>query len=409
VPVTQRGDAPLLSAASEQVAGPDPGDHSAAVASIAEMAGRVGLRRVHFLAWRDRDDPEAGGSELHAHRVASLWADAGIDVTMRTSSVAGQAPVVRREGYRVVRRSGRYAVFPHAAVEQLRAVRRPGDALVEIWNGMPFFSPLWYRGPRITFLHHVHAEMWRMALPGTLGAAGEWMEQHLAPRAYRRSRIVTLSDSSRREIIAMMGLPPALVSVAPPGIEPRFAPGGTRTPHPTVVAVGRLVPVKRFHLLIRALAEVRVAVPDFRAVIIGEGVERSRLEDLRHRLGAEEWLELPGQLADDEVLEWYRRAWVLASASVREGWGMTLTEAAACGTPSVATRIAGHCDAVVDGRSGLLAGSTAELADGLRRVLVDADLRHRLGAHALEHARQFTWGATATTSMDALVSQFPRR
>ena len=78
---------------------------------------------------------------------------------------------------------------------------RPGDALVEIWNGMPFVSPLWYRGPRIVFLHHVHAEMWGMVLPPTLARMGDLIEQRIAPRFYRSSRIVTLSDSSRREIV----------------------------------------------------------------------------------------------------------------------------------------------------------------------------------------------------------------
>ena len=153
------------------------------------------------MAWRDLDDPEAGGSELHAHRVASLWAAAGLDVTFRTSAVAGGPAALSRNGYRVLRRSGRYAVFPGAAWEGIRMGHRPGDALVEIWNGMPFLSPLWYRGPRLVFLHHVHAEMWGMVLPPTLARLGDTMERRIAPRFYRSSRVVTLSESSRTEIV----------------------------------------------------------------------------------------------------------------------------------------------------------------------------------------------------------------
>ena len=153
------------------------------------------------MAWRDLDDPEAGGSELHAHKIASLWAEAGLDVTFRTSAVPGAPAALTRDGYRVLRRSGRYAVFPGAAWEGLRMGHRPGDALVEIWNGMPFLSPLWYRGPRIVFLHHVHAEMWGMVLPPTLARLGDLVERRVAPRFYRSSRIVTLSESSRAEIV----------------------------------------------------------------------------------------------------------------------------------------------------------------------------------------------------------------
>ncbi len=172
---------------------------------LAALAAGAGIRRIHMVAWRDLDDPEAGGSELHAHMVAARWAAAGLDVTFRTSAVTGAPAALTRDGYRVLRRSGRYAVFPGAAWEGIRMGHRPGDALVEIWNGMPFLSPLWYRGPRIVFLHHVHAEMWGMVLPPTLAKLGSTMERHVAPRFYRHSRVVTLSESSRDEIVGLLG------------------------------------------------------------------------------------------------------------------------------------------------------------------------------------------------------------
>ena len=372
---------------------------------LAALAAEVGLRRIHMVAWRDLDDPEAGGSELHAHMVASAWAAAGLDVTFRTSAVPGAPEALTRNGYRVLRRSGRYAVFPGAAWEGLRMGHRPGDALVEIWNGMPFLSPLWYRGPRIVFLHHVHAEMWGMVLPPTLARMGYAMERRLAPPLYRRSRIVTLSESSRREIVELLGLRPERISVAPPGVDARYSPGGHRSPVPLVVAVGRLVKVKRFDDLLRALAEVKSRQPELRAVIIGEGVERPALEALRAELGADGWLDMPGHIEDAELVSWYRRAWVVASSSKREGWGMTLTEAAACGTPAVATDIAGHRDAVLDGESGLLVEDGTDLAPALERVLGDEVLRSRLSKGALARARWFTWDATARRALEALAGQ----
>jgi glycosyltransferase involved in cell wall biosynthesis len=377
--------------------------------NLAAIAADAGLRRVHLVAWRDLDDPEAGGSELHAHRIAALWAEAGLEVTVRTSAVAGQAESIGRDGYRVVRRSGRYAVFPDVAWGGFRHHHQPGEGLVEVWNGMPFFSPLWYRGPRIVFLHHVHAEMWRMVLPGWLARMGEAVEGRLAPPLYRRSRMVTLSESSRREIVDMLGLSEERVSVAAPGIEPRFAPGPERSATPLVVAVGRLVPVKRFDLLVESLVRTKEKVPELRAVIVGEGYERPSLEALRRRHGAEDWLDLPGRLDDEALRAYYQRAWVVASSSLREGWGMTLTEAAACGTPAVATDIAGHRDAVLDERTGLLANGIDGIAAALAEVLTDDELRARLGKGALERARWFTWDATARSTLEALASEARRR
>jgi glycosyltransferase involved in cell wall biosynthesis len=369
---------------------------------LASIANEAGLRRIHFVAWRDLDDPEAGGSELHAHKVASLWAAAGLDVTFRTSAVPGASESLTRDGYRVLRRAGRYGVFPGAAWEGMRMRHGSGDALVEVWNGMPFLSPLWYDGPRIVFLHHVHAEMWGMVLPPTLARMGDTMERRIAPRFYRRSRIVTLSESSRDEIVKMLRLRPERITVAPPGIDDRYSPGGHRSATPLVVAVGRLVPVKRFDALLRALAPLKANHPDLEAVIIGEGYERAALEALRDELGETDWVHLPGRVGDEDLVDWYRRAWVVASSSQREGWGMTLTEAAACGTPAVATNIAGHADAVVDGESGLLVDDVDQMSGALGRVLRDEVLRTRLSKGALDRARWFTWDATARRALDAL-------
>jgi glycosyltransferase involved in cell wall biosynthesis len=114
---------------------------------------------------------------------------------------------------------------------------------------------------------------------------------------------------------------------------------------------------------------------------------------------------MPGRVDDDELVSWYRRAWVVASSSQREGWGMTLTEAAACGTPAVATAIAGHADAVLDGESGLLVEDPAELSVALGRVLGDEVLRSRLSKGALARARWFTWDVTARRTLEALAGE----
>jgi len=394
-----------------------PGTGRASLEEVAERAARAGLRRIEVLAWRDLDDPEAGGSERHAHHVASLWAGAGIDVTMRTSAAAARAPDAERAGYHVRRRGQRYSVFPRSAARGLLRTRGRPDGLVEIWNGMPFFSPLWARCPRVAFLHHVHAEMWQMVLSPGRARLGQLVERRLAPPFYRGTRVVTLSESSRREIVDMLHLRPERVSVVQPGIAPSFSPGPGRSPAPYVLAVGRLVPVKRFELLVDALALARRSVPDLRAVIVGEGYERDRLEAHRRAVGAERWLALPGFMDEEQLVDQYRRAWLVASTSQREGWGMTITEAGACATPAVVSRIAGHVDAVEDDVTGFvvdldrhsLPGGRADavraFADALVRVLGDPVLRARMGRAAQARAQRLSWEATAAGTLDALVDE----
>jgi glycosyltransferase involved in cell wall biosynthesis len=397
------GEVPEVAATSLLSA--DPRVQALAGRSLPEIAERAGLSRIDVIAWRDFDDPEAGGSELHAHRVVSAWAAAGLDITMVTSSVPDARRVIRRDGYRVVRRSGRYSVFPRTMLSGLSGSIGGGDGLVEIWNGMPFLSPMWARSPRVVFLHHVHAEMWKMVLPNGLAQLGHAIEHRMAPPIYRRSQIVTLSSSSKNEIVERLRIPAERVTVSPPGVEPAFSPGGERSEAPLVVAVGRLVPVKRFELLIDGLVRLKARHPDLRAVIVGEGYERPRLEALIAAHGAGGWISLPGYVPEDELISLYRLAWVVASTSLREGWGMTVTEAGACGTPSVVTRISGHEDAVVHGRSGLLVDDQDGLVAALDATLADEVARKRLGIGAQEHAEQFTWDATARATLAVLAAE----
>ena len=369
------------------------------VNALAAMVASSPIRRIKIVAWRDLDDPEAGGSELHAAEVLRRWSQAGLDITQRTSAVAGLPQKTSRDGYTVIRKDGRYRVFADVFKEGIRGARADYDAVVEIWNGMPFFSPLWFRGPRSVWLHHVHGEMWQMTLPGFLGRVGWFVEHRFAPLFYRRSMIATLSTSSEQEIHERLGL--RRTAVIPPGISETFRPGVSKSSEPLVVAVGRLVPVKRFDVLIREFAAAHSSVPSARLVIAGEGYLRGDLESLIDGLGANDYISLVGRVSDQELLRLYQEAWVVTSASLREGWGMSLTEAAACGTPVVASDIAGHRDAVAQGRSGLLV-SDSDIGATLVQVLQDDHLRQELSHGARQFAEELSWDNTALRLFDLL-------
>ena len=355
----------------------------------------AGVRRVHVLAWRDLDDDEAGGSEVHADEFMRRWSEAGLDIVHRTSAARALPAEADRNGYHVVRRGSRYTVFPRTAVSEV--LRRMGrsDALIEIWNGVPWFSPVWYRRrPRMTIMHHVHGPMWDQMLPGPLGPAGRFLEARLAPPFYRRDAMVTPSESTREELLEL-GFRPERVTAVHNGVDPFFSPGGAKSSAPYVVVVGRFAPVKRFHLALEAAAVARRTVPALQVRLIGDGPLRPELDRWVAEHDATSWVDVAGRIDRRELLDEYRRSWVVLSASLAEGWGLTLTEAAACGTPAVATDIRGHRCSVVDGTTGLLA-PPERLGETLATVLNDHDFRERLGRDALARARTLTWEASAT-------------
>ncbi|MFK7919520.1 MAG: glycosyltransferase family 4 protein [Ilumatobacter sp.] len=360
----------------------------------------VGVRRVHVLAWRDLDDPDAGGSEVHADECERRWAAAGLEVLHRTSAAVGQPPRTERNGYQVVRRGSRYSVFPRTIASEL--TRRMGryDALIEVMNGVPFFSPVWCRRPRMLFLHHVHGPMWDQMLPGPFAAAGRALETRVAPPLYRRGLTATPSNATREELIEI-GFEPERITAIANGTDPMFTPGGSKTDHPSIVAVARLAPVKRFGLLLDAVAEARQHVPNLQLTIVGDGPERASLAERVRALDAGGWVRFAGRVDQPDLVDLYRESWIVASASLAEGWGLSLTEAAGCGTPAVATDIRGHRSSVVDGETGVLA-SEADLGTAIARVLTDHELRSQLARAAQQRVSAMTWDATAAGVLGVL-------
>lgn len=371
---------------------------------FAAEALELGLKRLQVLARRDLEHPEAGESELHAHRVAALWAQAGLDVTLR-SAATGVDSVTELSGYHLVRTSRRDTVFPRSAVRGFLGRRGRPDGLVEIWDGMPFLSPLWAHCPRVVVVHHPHAELWQTSRSRRMARLGQAVERHLAPSLYRRTRIVTGSPSCRDELVSVLGFDPDRIDVVPYGVDPMFCAEGERSAAPLVVAEGRLVRAERFDTLIETLLDARRFIPGLEAEIIGEGHEQPRLEAQIENAGARDWITLRGRLTDDERRDTFRRGWVVASTSARAGWDMTIDDAGACGTPAVCTAVAGHRDCVRHEVSGLLAEPGRDFTAALVRVLKDEVLRERLSRGAVQRAAELTWEESAAGLLASLVGE----
>lgn len=377
---------------------------SAELAAQVEELRALGVRRVHSYAWRDLDDPEAGGSEVHADEILRRWAAAGLDIVHRTSTF-DTPRTLQRNGYRIVQHGGRAGVLLRTPFEGAWRDRHTADAVIDIWNGLPWFSPLWFRGPRVTWLHHVHGKMWHEYFPRPIALAGHFTESRIAPRLYRHHPVVTLAESGREELVEL-GFRREGIDVIEPGLSAMFRPDpARRSPTPLVVAVGRLALMKRHLTIVEAVAAARREIPDLRLEIVGDGPDRGQLEQGIAALGAGEWCTLRGRVDDDALVDAYQRAWLFATASQSEGWGMVITEAAACGTPSVATRIVGHTDAVREGQSGLLVDRGDEFASSFVTLLRDPEQLEKLRRGALEYAASLSWDRAAERHLEVVLRQ----
>ncbi|CAA9478364.1 MAG: hypothetical protein AVDCRST_MAG30-633 [uncultured Solirubrobacteraceae bacterium] len=356
---------------------------------------------LHILLLTDRDwtHPQGGGTGTNLYGQVARWVAWGHRVTVVAGSYPGAPAVEHPAPNLVIHRLGtRLTVFPRAALAVLRGVGRDADVVLEVVNGIAFFTPLWLRRPRVTLVHHVHRDHYVTEL-GRVGQVAALVLETLPLRfLYRRSPFLTISHAARRDL-ERLGL--SRIHVEYLGVDPSPAPPVERDPRPRLLFLGRLKQYKRIELVL----DVLEGIPEAHLDIAGEGDHRPALEAEIDRRGLGARVTLHGHVSEERKAELYDRAWVNLTASSAEGWCLTVMEAAARGTPSAALRVGGLPESILDGRTGLLADEPQELAEKVAALVADPERRRALGADARERAlSEFSWDRTAGATLSLLDS-----
>jgi len=296
--------------------------------------------RILILNWKDVAHPLAGGAEVFTEQVARALVHRGHEVTIHAAFVANRPARESVEGVEVVRGGGRLGVY--------RAARRfwneqPAgrfDVVVDEINTRPFLTPRWVRGtPVVALIHQLAREIWSYETPFPVSVLGRYVLEPWWLRAYRRVPALTVSPSSADSLARLHGWQD--VTVVPEGWTPHPAPDVPKESEPTVVFLGRLVAMKRPEHAIQGFRLAARQLPEARLWIIGDGPLLPRLRTM-----GGEGVSFLGRVGHEELLLRLARAHVLVATSVREGWGLNVSEAAACNTPSIGYAVPGLVDSV---------------------------------------------------------------
>jgi glycosyltransferase involved in cell wall biosynthesis len=363
--------------------------------------------RVLAVNFRDPAHPEAGGAELHLEHILLEAVRRGFHVTWLAAGFPGGGSEAEHRGIRIVRR-GTWWSFGAAVPGVLRREfsSPPPDLVIEDVNKIPCFTPWWTRARVAVIVPHLFGTTAFREAPLPIALAVVALEAAI-PLAYRRSRFVAISDSTREDL-AQRGIPRERVAVVHCGLDHehyRPDPAVGKSERPTVLTIGRVRRYKGVDWVMRAMPAVIARVPSARLVVVGDGPHLPALRRAARRLGLEHAVEFAGFLPLAEKVRWLRQAWVLVQPSPKEGWGLTVVEAGACGTAVVAADSPGLRDSVRRDETGLLVpwGDDARLAEALARVLEDGALRARLAAAGEKWAARFTWPECGRRSLDALL------
>lgn len=365
--------------------------------------------RIAFLSWRDSTHPEGGGAEHYAERVCEGLGGLGHEVTLFCAAHPGAPTDEQRSGYRVHRAGGRFSVYP-AALRAMRAAERhdgPFDIVADTQNGVPFWAPLVTKAPVVVLVHHVHREQWPVVFGPLVARLGWAVESRVVPRVYRNSPYVAVSTPTRDELVDL-GVEPERISIIHNGTDTPRALDVPRSAAPTMVVLGRLVPHKRVEHAIDVAARLRLAHPGLRLRVIGEGWWHDELAEHARATGQDDIVDLLGFLPEEDKHAELAKAWVALAPSIKEGWGLTVVDAATHGVPTVAYHGTGGLeDSIQDGRTGLLVDDFDGMVEAVDAILTDTTTRARLGDQAREYAATFSWDSTVT-QWDALLTRLAR-
>lgn len=372
--------------------------------------------RILAVNWQDLENPQAGGAEIHLFELLSRLVDRGHQVHLVCSGWPGAPSRANVQGVTVERHGGRhtFALVGRGAVRRALASQQP-DILLEDVNKLPLFLAGLTTRPCCVLVPHLFGTTafeeasWPMA-------AAVWLAERGIPRAYRRAGFHAISESTRDDLVAR-GVPADRIRVIHPGVDAaRFSPspGLDRTATPSFLYVGRLRRYKGVQHAIEALWLARRERPDLTLTIAGSGDDRARLEGLVVSLNLEGAVRFAGFVSEDEKRRLFRTAWANLFPSPKEGWGITVIEAAACGTPSLASDSPGLRDSVRHGQTGVLVphGDAPALAEAMLGLAASPERVAALGAAARRWAESLSWETAARATeeqLEALVAAHESR
>ncbi|MCW2798739.1 MAG: glycosyltransferase family 1 protein [Aeromicrobium sp.] len=346
---------------------------------------------ILFCNWRDTQNPEGGGSERYVENMARGLVERGHTVTIACAEHdrAPREEVV--DGIRFVRRGHKMDIYVRTFLALLFGRYGRVDVVVDVQNGLPFFTRLATRKPVVVLVHHVHREQWPVVYPGLVGRIGWWIESRLSPRLYRHSQYVAVSSATRLELVEL-GVDRDRIAIVHNGNDPAPIVAAGRSATPRFCVVGRLVPHKQVEHAIDSLVALTDDHPDLVLDVIGTGWWDQELLSYASRLGVTDRVKFHGFVDDQAKHELLAQSWCMALPSLKEGWGIVIGEAGAHATPSVAYSSAGGTTESIDHKdSGVLVDDPAALTAAIRELIEDRDWREFLGQGALARSRTFTW------------------
>lgn len=363
--------------------------------------------KILILNWRDIAHPLSGGAEISLFEHAKYWRKKNNDIIWFSSQFSGAKKEEIIDGITVIRKGSHFTVHLWAMWYFFTKKFPESDIIVDSFHFVPFLTPLYIkkREKIVGLINEVAGKLWFSNLIAPLAAIGYFIEPFLI-RLYKENKFIVGSDSGKKDLITV-GIPEKNITVVHHGFHLISVPQSVKKKQaPTVLFLGRIAKDKGITDVLKAFVLLKRHTPDAVLWVVGKEEKKGMLAELLETVDSTIKKDIIywGFLSQVEKFKLLKEAWVLIHPSYKEGWGLTVIEAASQGTPTVGYNVAGLQDSVKNGETGLLVApkNISLLSEAIVSLLKDKKKYDLISKNALTWSKNFTWEKSVKKSWDII-------
>lgn len=345
---------------------------------------------------RDIKNPSSGGAEVFTHEISKRWVAMGNSVTMIVSNYPGGNKNETIDGVEIIRIGNIFTVVYLAKFYYKYKLHNKPNIVIDEYTLRPFLTPRFVEEPKIFLCHEFAREKYFYELPPLVSHIFYYFIEPSWIKCYRDLPVITVSPSTRKDLIDF-GF--KNIHLVPEGINFKPLPNiCEKEKEFTMIFVGLLKNANLVDHAIEAFRIVSKKIPTSKLWIVGRGKELEKLRKLSVGLN----ITFFGYVSEDKKLDLMRRSHVILVPAIREGWGLVVTEANACGTPAIGYNVPGLRDSIRDLVTGILTDSNPHsMANAIEKIYAE-DFRNSLSKSALLWSNDFNWDNTAISFLKIL-------
>ena len=335
--------------------------------------------KILWLTWKDRKNPASGGAEVVNEELAKRLMADGHEVIFLVGGFEGSKQEEIKDGFKIIRVGGKWSVYLKVFQYYKKHLNEWSDLVIDEVNTIPFFAKFYAKQKNILFVHQLCREIWFYQMFFPLNIIGYILEPIYLWLLNDR-KVITVSESTKNDLIKY-GFKKENISIISEGIELEPVVNLERIKKfekPTILSLGTIRSMKRTDQILKAFEILKKDIPEAKLIIAGkkEGTYGERLIGDIEKSIYKSSIKYIGPVSKEEKVELLQKAHILAVTSIKEGWGLVVTEANSQGTPAVVYNVDGLRDAVRNNETGLVCeeNTPENLAERMSQVLKDGKL-----------------------------------